>query len=263
MTEPEMVQAAGDLPANPVGAVLRLLAVRYAPPEWLLCHEVGANVYRRRADAVAFNLWSSRGYCLEGFEVKVDRRDWRNELRNPAKAEESVFRYMDRWWLVTAPNVAALEEIPVPWGWLERTGNRLYTRKKAPALTPQAVTRPLMAALVKRFMGGEGDERRQLQEEAYERAKASRSEADAHEMALLTAEIKTKDQELAAFRTRYGWASGEEADRAIRLAQLLVSTHYRSGTLGAINTALVRSREAVGDLEKVAAFLYGLGVADG
>ena len=53
----------------------------------------------RTADAMALGLWPSRGNYLHGFELKVSRSDWLNELKDPAKAE-AIAKYCDMFSLV-------------------------------------------------------------------------------------------------------------------------------------------------------------------
>lgn len=91
------------------------------------------------ADAIVCNMWRSRGFEMEGFEIKVSRSDWQRELQMPTKAE-GHFERCDRWWLVTPHHgtpIARPEEIPGPWGWqVVQANGTLATMKKAPKLVP-------------------------------------------------------------------------------------------------------------------------------
>lgn len=108
----------------------------------------------RSADAIAMGLWPSRGLELTGIEVKSFRGDWIRELKNPAKAE-NIFKYCDRWYLVTTDTeVAKKEEIPATWGWLAVKGAKLLTMVEAPKLTPEPMTRHFTAAMLKRACQG-------------------------------------------------------------------------------------------------------------
>lgn len=90
-------------------------------------------------DAIVCNFWRSRGFEMEGFEIKVSRSDWQRELQMPRKAE-SHFERCDRWWLITPANgvpIAKPDEIPGPWGWMQVKANGdLHVAKKAPKLVP-------------------------------------------------------------------------------------------------------------------------------
>ena len=65
-------------------------------------------------------LFSSRGYKITGFEIKVSRSDLLKELKSPEKAEE-IFKYCDEWYLVVANNILKeTDEVPDNWGIMEK-----------------------------------------------------------------------------------------------------------------------------------------------
>jgi hypothetical protein len=97
-------------------SVLALLRKRHAAP--------GFDAMRTAA-AMALGLWKSRGHELHGFEVKVNRSDWRSELADPAKAE-GWCEIVDRWWIVAPRGVVPRDELPATGGLLE-TGARGLT----------------------------------------------------------------------------------------------------------------------------------------
>lgn len=121
----------------------------------------------RTADAVAMDLWPSKGLALHGHEVKVSRSDWLTELKQPEKCQP-VKRFMDRWWLVV-PDRALVKpgELPADWGLMvvrERPftrwnpqqrgydrGTERYARVvvQAPRLRPEPVSRSFVAALLR------------------------------------------------------------------------------------------------------------------
>lgn len=74
----------------------------------------------RTADAIAMQLWPSRGLTIEGIEIKVDRRDWLRELEHPEKADV-ISAYCDKWWVVAPVGVVDLkkDDFPKMWGLLE------------------------------------------------------------------------------------------------------------------------------------------------
>jgi hypothetical protein len=108
----------------------------------------GSNA-RTRADILVMNLWPSRGHELHGYEVKVSRSDWQSELRQPDKAWP-VMQFCDRWFLVSAPGVAKMDEIPVNWGWQEFDGEKLRVRKAAPTLEPKPLSRSFIGAMLRK-----------------------------------------------------------------------------------------------------------------
>lgn len=135
-----------------VSDVRALLRRRYAHPEWALCFEVanatGSNA-RRYADAVAMNLFPSRGLALHGFEIKVSKQDFMSEVANPEKSA-AVQQYCDHWWIVAPAKAVDESLLPKTWGWLRVDADRLVVVKQAPDLDAKPVTRAFMAALVRR-----------------------------------------------------------------------------------------------------------------
>src|SRR3546814_15144887 len=68
------------------------LRARFCAPEWALLFNVGnatGATQRRWADAVAMNLYPSRGLELPGFDVKASRSDWLLEPKQPDKSVRS------------------------------------------------------------------------------------------------------------------------------------------------------------------------------
>jgi hypothetical protein len=166
--------------------MIKRLRARYGAPEFAFMEQVrngvgyGAN---RTADAVAMGVWPSRGLLLYGFEVKISRGDWLRELKKPEKAEDVVC-YMDRWYVVASDDtVVKLEELPPTWGLLVAKGAGLRVAKESPALTPKALDRSLLGALLRNMVDSRFSERiladhvDALKEQHREELKAARQAA--------------------------------------------------------------------------------------
>jgi hypothetical protein len=94
---------------------------------------VGGTWHSRRADAIALSLWTQPEQkkiqfdepgkkriirtTVIGFEIKVNRSDWLNELKQPEKAE-TMKQYCNQWVLVAPEDVVKPFEIPKGWGWM-------------------------------------------------------------------------------------------------------------------------------------------------
>lgn len=130
------------------------LRARFAYPEWALFEEVYKPTRQRGkrfADAMALNLWSTRGLEFHGFEIKVTRADWLRELRTPSKAEE-LGVYCDRWWLVLADRDIIKEgELPNLWGVMIPHGDGLRITTAAPKLPAEPLDRKLVSVLIRHF----------------------------------------------------------------------------------------------------------------
>jgi hypothetical protein len=101
------------------------------------------------ADAVVIGNWPSSGYEIAGFEVKVSRSDWLNELKDPNKAEH-IKKYCHRWWLVIADmDMVKPGELPDGWGMKAVTNGYLKTIFEAPLLTPEPPDVGFITALMR------------------------------------------------------------------------------------------------------------------
>jgi hypothetical protein len=129
------------------------LRARFIAPEWSLFFEVADATGSRQsrwADAVAMNLYPSRGLEIHGFEIKVSRSDWLRELKDPTKSAP-VQRYCDRWWIICPDGVIKPGELPPTWGHYDvKPGGVIRQVVAAPKLDAQVVTKEFMAALVRR-----------------------------------------------------------------------------------------------------------------
>lgn len=133
--------------------VFEILKRKYPEREYALMEEVSdaSGFHRSRsADFVAVNLYPSRGLAITGIELKSFRSDWLSELKKPEKAE-NIFQYCDYFYLLTtSEDIARIEEIPPTWGWYVIKGEKIYTKKQAPNLTPKPLSRHFACAMLKR-----------------------------------------------------------------------------------------------------------------
>jgi hypothetical protein len=193
--------------------IYELLKARFGAPEWALLPQV-ANATGggaiRYADAVAVSLWPSRGIEIHGFEIKVERRDWKRELANPAKAD-AVGSFCDRWWVVAPEGVVPAEELPVAWGLLESrpngdAGHKLWTRREPGLLEPQPLTRAFVAALIRRVYGVATPEAkiRKLVDAARAEAFVDGQNHDREQSARINAAYEELEQRVDAFERASG-----------------------------------------------------------
>lgn len=131
--------------------LLDALAAKFAPEAYAFLEHVpdSTGSVNRTIDGIAMGLWPSRGLDLHGFEVKISRGDWLRELKNPKKAEGWRFDY---FWLVTPLDVVKPDEVPHAWGLMELrpTTRKLTVTKPAPDMKPEAITRRMLAALMRK-----------------------------------------------------------------------------------------------------------------
>lgn len=112
----------------------------------------GTGAYRRRyADAIAMNLFPSRGMSIHGVEIKVSIGDLKKEIQQPEKAEE-IARYCDFWYLAIPKGLADNVHLPMGWGVLELNGSGSLIEKIKPTKMEAApLDRTFVAALARRI----------------------------------------------------------------------------------------------------------------
>ena len=136
------------------GQIEAALAKRFASPEYAFMPQLNQGTGSnggRRADAVAFSLWPSRGLHLSGFEIKVSRSDLATEIKKPEKAE-AIQRFCDFWWLVTPAGLTnEMDILPPTWGLMEVTGRGVKVKRQAPKLEPETWTRAFIASTFRAF----------------------------------------------------------------------------------------------------------------
>jgi len=135
-------------------ALVRLLDVKFPAPAWAFLPFVrsatGYGRTIRTADGVAMSLWPSRGLELLGFEIKVSRGDWLQELKNPEKAD-AIFGFCHRWYIVAGDDtIMDKAELPSTWGLMVKKGRGLRTVTEAPKLQPKAIDLSLLCAILRR-----------------------------------------------------------------------------------------------------------------
>lgn len=214
-----------------------LIREKYPNREWALAFEVGngtGSEARRHADAVAMNLWPSRGLAIHGFEFKVYRNDWLRELQNPAKAE-SVAQYCDYWWLVTAPGIVKEGELPDVWGLQEVQDGKLVTIKPAPHKDATAAGRPFMAALFRKMSEADSAEIEQIVAKRLAELDASRQQSFEREVESRTRHYERLRERVDEFERASGidledWSlHPEEFGKAVKFV-------LNNGVFGAYNS---------------------------
>lgn len=209
--------------------IRRLIERKFCQPEWAVFHEVAeaTGMAKRRADAIAVNLWESRGLGIHGMEIKVSRQDWLRELRDPSKAE-AIAKNCDHWWIVAPSGIVAKDELPPTWGLYSVDGRGLTCAVKAPKLPNEHVdgVRPFLASLLRRSAQVlEEDLQRRVREEtaairarAVEDAERQSRERNRH-YELLKEQVDKFERASGVRITEY--VGGRELGRAVALVQLI------------------------------------------
>lgn len=236
-------------------AMYAALRDRFCGPEWACFFEVanGTGSHGRRyADAVAMNLYPSRGLEINGVEVKVSRSDWLRELKNPNKAED-VYQYCDRWWLaVSDANIVALGELPATWGLMVLSGKSLRVVTQAPKLEPAQLSRTFFAALARRSSQIPEGQVKAMVEKRVEEHRDRWLSTDRHDLKRARdelAELRSKVAEFeqaAGFKIISGWPMHKPAQFGEAVKFVL-----EGGLKSVDNTLAIMQRHASGLLDSI------------
>lgn len=135
--------------------IFKALQLKYSEPEWALLAQVrntaGYGKVERWADAIAFDLWPSRGLSIVGFEFKSSRSDWLRELATPGKSEP-IQKFCDGWYICAgAVDIVKADELPPTWGLMVPAGKKMKVVVKAPKLdNPAPLTRGFVVSVIRR-----------------------------------------------------------------------------------------------------------------
>ena len=128
------------------------LKAYYRAPEAAIVFEVAKGTgwaANRHLDAVAMDLWPSRGLALTGIEIKVALADFRKEIADPSKAEE-VARFCDYFYIAAPKGLIPTDELPLAWGLLQvGEDGRARIKVKAAKTEAEDFGRPFVAALLR------------------------------------------------------------------------------------------------------------------
>ena len=233
--------------------VMGAIFAKHEGPEWVRYAEVADSTgthSRRRADAVCMNIWPSKGFAIHGFEVKISRADFINEMKDITKAE-AVGQFCDFWWLAVPGGMVHIDEVPEGWGLMELQKNGLKVKKQAPKReNPAEVTRGFMASLLRR-----GRDR----DDAYIQAQIDAGEEK--RIAEMKREIKWKTQHtakkaednakwIAEFEERLGVPFRQFESPENMAERLTVASSIEFGNVSRLMQACVGVVQEVGALGK-------------
>jgi hypothetical protein len=172
------------------GAVYQLLRTRYDERAWALFPHVSTGHSNGRyADAIAFSLWASRGHEIHGFEIKVSRSDWLNELNQPDKSAP-IQKFCHRWWIVAGDRkLVKPDELPKTWGLMIPRGDGLEAKVQAPLLSPKKLTRKFCAAIMRRAQEGFAKNGKEIYADVFKKATE-----DAKRIAVRTAKFELEQE---------------------------------------------------------------------
>lgn len=210
---------------------------------------------------MAFSLWPSRGLDLLGFEVKVSRSDWLRELKNPEKAEETIYQF-DQWYVVIGDaRIVVPGELPKGWGLIVPHAGGLRVAVEAERREAE-IGRSFLAALLRvvseTYITREGVEAKVKAAYEHEREAAQDSIDRAEEKARqLARQIQAFEQRVGVSfpRDDYTWARPNLEDFCRAFRATLLAEKVQDET----SRALERTRDGLRhSLEVVVAVINGI-----
>lgn len=256
MAEADLLKPAKVAAVYPTNAekIRGLLSKRYCGPEWAIFFEVASATGagpQRYADAIAMNLWPSRGLAIHGMEIKISRGDWQTELKKPAKAE-AMARNCDYWWIVAAKGVVRDGELPPTWGLMEVDGRGLVVKVAAPALDKPELTRTFMASLIRRAGEYDSREKWRLKQEMTEEIQKSAERRISDQVASRTRAADALSRRVAEFQEASGididhWSGGKAIGECAKLVQDLGIM----STYGGIKQLAENARQFADQVDKI------------
>lgn len=227
-------------------AIRAAVRARFCSPEWATFFEVGdatGGRHRRWADAVAMNLYPSRGLSIDGFEFKISRSDWQRELKDPTKSAP-VQQYCNHWWVITTPDIVREGELPPTWGLMELQANGSLRQKvAAPALQPIPVTKEFVAAMLRRASEVDEGEVKAAVDKEVQRLRAADKEQIEREVKWRTRDWESVAKKVAEIKEHsgidllHGFDCPKEIGNALRLVLSadVMQGGYGGGMHGLLN----------------------------
>lgn len=132
--------------------VLRGLACRHELPEWVFLTEPSLRnkEFIAHIDAFALNCFASKKFQRIGYEVKVSRADFLNELKHPDKTVRGAF-FCTSFFFACPPDLIHAKEVPDPYGLVFVRADGRSRMVKRSALPDQPPTWGTVATLMRRY----------------------------------------------------------------------------------------------------------------
>lgn len=201
----------------------------------------------RTADAIAISLYRSRGKSLWGFEIKVSRYDWLQELKQPQKAE-NIMRYCHHWALVaSSEDIVQKGELPPTWGMYIPHKDRLKCIVAPPKLDPVPMDMRMFTALVYAVKRSH----RSIDERALKEATDKAFESGQNSASHFAQNYKDLQEKVSAFEKasglsiQYGWNG--KPDKVGAAVKMIID---RDGTLNALMRQMKYASDSAERLKK-------------
>lgn len=235
------------------------LRVQFPAPAFCLLEQVADGTGARQnrwADAVAMSVWPSRGYTLDGIEVKVSRYDWLHELQQPKKSA-AVQQYCNRWWIaVSNENIVQPGELPSTWGLTVLDGKKMRVVAPAPLLQPVTWDVPFIASVFRNMAKASTSEIENAVSKAFAKG---REEGCTEGSKFIKSRMEELESSIREFQEKSGieitrWNGdriGEAVKTVLHMKDRIDQVRHASEACGEIHAAL-KQVVALAEIEEVA-----------
>lgn len=237
---------------------------RWPAAQHVVIHEAPEDAARmgRKLDVLVVSCWKSRGYALDGVEVKVSYSDWKKERDNPAKADW-WWSHVHRFW-VAAPKSLALRirnELPEAWGLLAVNEGRVSELVAAPRHDPDPLPWPTCVGLFRASANAGLRALERARDGGYSAGLAKgRSEATGTDkLDRLLADVKAAEEAtgipIAAWTVRESWGFREREEIHAAVERLVNADRAEDAARRSLGYARDNMSRALASVEEAAAGL--------
>ncbi|MHB1509127.1 MAG: MmcB family DNA repair protein [Acidimicrobiales bacterium] len=216
------------------GDIRDALHLRWPDGDYVVIEEAPDGVLRqgRRLDLVAMSTWRSRGYEIDGVEVKVSVSDYRREIKDAEKADW-WWRHVHRFWIAVPAEIAprVQEGLPPTWGLLAVSGGVARTVVKAPRHEAQPLGWNQCLGLLRAASHAGVAALQRAEATGYRRGAESTSETKAAVDMRTQRDLADLQKKVAVFKSASGIDVGDTwGDKdAERLGHLVASVQHHLG----------------------------------
>lgn len=209
------------------------------------------------SDAIAMQIWPSKGLEILGFEIKATRSDWLRELDRPEK-NRTWQELVDGWYVVAAKDVVKLEELPPDWGLMVPKGADSLRIASRPKTTERKKWNdPIPRDLVAAVFRAAGNERRWATRQARDDIRLQEAQRLAEDLENHRRRARAAEEKYEAIAEALGhrWMNVEELKKRAEIIKATETTEPAA----MVDHARKRLQGALTRLEQAAEVLEGKG----
>ncbi|MHB8246247.1 MAG: MmcB family DNA repair protein [Acidimicrobiales bacterium] len=225
------------------------LHCRWPDGDYIVIEEAPDGVARlgRKLDLLAMSTWRSRGFELDGVEIKVSVSDWKRELKDAEKADW-WWRHVHRFWVAVPAEIAerVKGDLPATWGLLAVSGGVARVVVKAPRHDAARLGWDQCLGLLRAASKAGVGALQRAESRGYQHGAESASKVDGDDR--LRRELDALQVKVAAFEkaSGIGLAHTWGAEDAARVGRCVASVQKGFGSPERTVASMLRSADELG-----------------